>query len=140
MKTFAWQVLVLGGFYFIISFLLSWKETAVFEALNMAIFVIFIIMLVVLCFKRKYNFLTRFQNKFIKMANYLSGLGVAQYFGIIFITIPGIIYGYNVSKAQFNGLEIPVVPVAYLQLVNYCYWGILLLSLIWATYQSFGKK
>lgn len=74
------------------------------------------------------------------MANYLSGLGVAQYFGIIFITIPGIIYGYNVSKAQFNGLEIPVVPVTYLQLVNYCYWGILLLSLIWATYQSFWKK
>ena len=139
MKTFGQQVLILGGFYFIISFLFSLGNSIVFNALNMIMFVAFIIFLVVLCFKRKYNFLIGFQNKFIKSSNYLLGLGVVQYFEIIFATVPGMFYGYTVSQAQYNGLEIPVAPGGYLQITSYAYWVILFFSLVWATYRNVKK-
>ena len=48
--------------------------------------------------------------------------------------------GYQASKAQYLGLEIPPPPIMYMQVVSYAYWGVLLFSLIWATYRSFGKK
>ena len=140
MKTFGRQVLILGGVYFIISFLLSLGSSFIFEALNMIMFVAFMIMFVGLCFKRKYDVLTRFQNKFVKSSTYLLGLGVVQYFEILFITLPGIVYGYKASEAQYNGLEAPVVPLAYLQFVGYAYWSILCLALVFASYWNFRKR
>lgn len=140
MKTFGQQVLVLGGFYFIISFLFSLGNGNIFEALNTGLFVIFTILFIILCFKRKYNFLSRFQNQFTKISYYLSGLGVTQYFEIIFITIPGIVYGYQASQAQYNGLEIPEAPMKYLQIATYTCWGILILSLSLVTYLIFRKR
>lgn len=140
MKTFGQQVLILGGFYFIISFLFSLGNSTVFNALNMIMFVAFIIFLVVLCFKRKYNFLIGFQNKFIKSSNYLLGLGVVQYFEIIFATVPGMFYGYTVSQEQYNGLEIPVAPEGYLQITSYVYWFLLFSVLILITYYNFRKN
>ncbi len=140
MKTFGQQVLILGGFYFIISFLFSLGNSTVFNALNMIMFVAFIIFLVVLCFKRKYNFLIGFQNKFIKSSNYLLGLGVVQYFEIIFVTVPGMFYGYTVSQEQYNGLEIPVAPEGYLQITSYVYWFLLFSVLILITYYNFRKN
>lgn len=140
MKTFGQQVLILGGFYFIISFLFSLGNSIVFNALNMIMFVAFIIFLVVLCFKRKYNFLIGFQNKFIKSSNYLLGLGIVQYFETIFVTIPGIIYGYKASQAQYNGLGITETPVKYLQITTYVYWFLLFSVLILITYYNFKKN
>lgn len=140
MKTFGEHVLILGGFYFIISFLLSLGNGVVFDAFQGIMFIAFIILLVVLCFKRKYNFLIHFQNQFVKSSKYLLGLGIVQYFEIVFITIPGIIYGYKVSKAQYNGLEIPDAPVEYLQIANYASWVILFFSLILVTYQNLKQS
>lgn len=140
MKTFGQQVLILGGFYFIISFLFSLGNSTVFNALNMIMFVAFIIFLVVLCFKRKYNFLIGFQNKFIKSSNYLLGLGVVQYFEIIFATVPGMFYGYKASQAQYNGLGITETPVKYLQITTYVYWFLLFSILILITYYNFRKN
>lgn len=140
MKTFGRQVLILGGFYFIISFLFSLGSSVVFEALNMIMFAAFIILFVVLCFKGKYDLLTRFQNKFIKSSNYLFGLGIVQYFEILFITLPGIVYGYKVSEAHYNDLEIPVASASYLQIAGYVYWSILCFVLILSTYWNFRKS
>lgn len=140
MKTFGQQVLILGGFYFIISFLFSLGNSIVFNALNMIMFVAFIIFLVVLCFKRKYNFLIGFQNRFRKISNYLLGLGIVQYFETIFVTIPGIIYGYKASQAQYNGLGITETPVKYLQITTYVYWFLLFSILILITYYNFRKN
>jgi hypothetical protein len=55
------------------------------------------------------------------------------------VAIPGMVYGYKTAMAQYNGEEIPEVPVVYLQVVAYIYWGILLCSLAYATYKSFRK-
>lgn len=140
MKTFGRQILILGGFYFIISFLLSLGSGVIFEMLNMTMFAAFIILFAVLCFKRKYDFLTRFQNKFVKSSNYLFGLGVVQYFEILFIILPGIVYGYKASEAQYNGLEAPAAPLTYLQFVGYVYWSILFLALFFVSHWNFRKR
>lgn len=139
MKTFVWQILILGGFYFIVSLLFSWGSGSFFEIVNMAVLVVFFALFIVLCIKRKYVFLTRFQDKFTRTANYVAAFGLTQWFGIVFVTVPGIVYGYKASKALYNGHEMPEAPVGYLETIAYVYWGILLLSLVWATYQSFRK-
>ena len=135
MKTLGKQVLILGGFYFIISNLLFMCNGYFFEVLTF----IFITLLLALCFKKEYIFLTNFNNKFIKSTNYLQALGCAQYFSIIFITIPGIIYGYKTSLAEYNGDKLPEVPVKYLEVVSYAYWVILFCSLTFATYKNLKK-
>ena len=128
MKTLGQQVLVLGGFYFIISFLSSLGSGNIFEIFDLIMFITFICLLIILCCKRRYNFLINFQNRFRKIFNYLLGLGIVQYFETIFVTIPGIIY------------EISQAPVKYLQITNYVYWLLLFIVLILITYRNFIKK
>ena len=140
MKTLGQQVLVLGGFYFIISFLSSLGSGNIFEIFDLIMFITFICLLIILCCKRRYNFLINFQNRFRKIFNYLLGLGIVQYFETIFVTIPGIIYGYKASQAQYNGFEISQAPVKYLQITNYVYWLLLFILLILITYRNFIKK
>lgn len=140
MKTFGKQVLILGGFYFIISYLLFMCNGYFFEVLNLICSGILVALLLVLCFKKEYIFLTNFNNRFIKSANYLQALGCAQYFSIIFITIPGMIYGYKTALAQYNGDKLPESPVKYLEVVSYTYLVILFCSLAFATYKNFRKK
>lgn len=140
MKTFIKQVLILGGFYFIISYLLFMGKGTFFVALNFICSLIFLGMLLVLCFKKEYIFLTKFNNKFLKSANYLQALGLGQYFSIIFITIPSMVYGYKTAMAQYNGDKIPEAPIEYLQIIMYLYRAILLCSLAFATYKNFKNK
>ncbi len=83
MKTLGQQVLVLGGFYFIISFLSSLGSGNIFEIFDLIMFITFICLLIILCCKRRYNFLINFQNRFRKIFNYLLGLGIVQYFETI---------------------------------------------------------
>ena len=101
MKTFAWHVLILGGFYFILSLLSSFHKYAGADVASITILSIFFIMFIVLCFKKKYDFISRFQNKFAKTSNYLAALGFCEYFSIIFMLIPGMIYGHKAAKAQY---------------------------------------
>ena len=56
MKTFAWHVLILGGFYFIISLLFLLPQNIVIDIADVVISTVFFIMLIVLCFF-KTNFL-----------------------------------------------------------------------------------
>ena len=51
MKTFAWHVLILGGFHFIVSLLSSFPQGAVADVASITILSIFFIMFIVLCFK-----------------------------------------------------------------------------------------
>lgn len=140
MKTFGQQVLVLGGFYFIVSFLSSLGHGNIFETFDLIMFIIFIFSFIVLCCKKRYNFLISFQNRFRKISNYLLGLGIVQYFETIFVTIPGIIYGYKASQAQYNGLGITETPVKYLQITTYVYCFLLFSILILITYYNFRKN
>ena len=90
MKTFGVQVLILGGLYFIISNLLSLGTGIAFEVCNVAALSIFTLLLAFLCFKKKYVFLSRLQDKFKKTSVYIAALGVAQYFGVVFAGITAV--------------------------------------------------
>lgn len=140
MKTFGIQVLILGGLYFIISNLLSLGTGVAFEVCNVAALSIFTLLLAFLCFKKKYVFLSRLQDKFKKTSVYIAALGVAQYFGVVFAGIPAMVYGYQNSVAQYNGSEPPAVPFAYLQAVSFAYWAVLFFSLLIASYYNFRRK
>lgn len=137
MKTLGQNVLTLGGFYFIISFLLNFGKGSFFDILNIIALVIFVIMFLLLCFKRGAMFFSRFQERFFKTANYLLAFGILEYFSIIFAIIPGAIYGYNAALAQYNGNEFYSVIPQYLYYTSYVYLGGVILTFIWATYVSF---
>ncbi len=137
MKPLGQHLLILGGFYFIISFLLNFGKGSFFDILNIIALVIFVIVFLLLCFGRGIMFFSRFQERFLKTTNYLLAFGILEYFSIIFAIIPGAIYGYNAALAQYNGNEFYSVIPQYLYYTSYVYLGILMLSLIWATYASF---
>lgn len=137
MRTLGKNVLILGGFYYIISLLLNLGKGPFFDILNMIVLVIFVIMFLLLCFKRRIIFFSRLQERFFKTTNYLLAFGILEYFSITFGMIPGAIYGYNAALAQYNGNEFYSVIPQYLYYVSYVYLGILILVLIWATYVSF---
>ena len=137
MKTLGQHLLILGGFYFIISFLLNFGKSPFFDILNMITLVIFVIMFLLLCFKRKFMFISLFRERFLKTTNYLLAFGILEYFSIIFAIIPGVVYGYNAALAHYNGSEYYSIIPQYLYYISYAYWGILILAFIWATYVSF---
>lgn len=137
MKTFLQNLLIVGGIYFIISFVVSLLENDIIDA---GLFLIFIIMLVVLCFKKNFRFVENLQNKMPRICNYLKALGAAQLFALCFISIPGMVYGYNAAQAQYQGVEYQSVIPQYLGYAAYIYLAILVIALLFATYQSFIKS
>ena len=139
MKTFIHQFLMLGGFYFIISFICSLFNSDLFNIADGCLFFLLIIMLFILCFKRHFIFLYKIQNKFTKISYYLIALGVVEYFIILFGTIPGSIYGYYATRAQYNGVVYISKMPEYLMILSYISWGLIIIALLWATYKSFTK-
>lgn len=137
MKTFKQHVLILGGFYFIISSILDLWENQFFIILNFLAFGVFAVMFLYLCFKRSLGFINHFQNRFFKLTNYLLAFGVLEYISLIFGMIPGAIYGYNAARAEYNKTEYHSLFSQYFEYFSYIYIAILILALAWATYKSF---
>ncbi len=134
MKTFLQNLLIVAGIYFIISFVTPLLKN---DIIDTGLFLIFIIKLIVLCFKKSFKFVENLQNKMPKMCNYLKALGATQLFALCFISIPGMVYGYNAAQAQYQGVEYQSVIPQYLGCIAYIYITILVITLLWATYQSF---
>ncbi len=140
MKTFGQHVLILGGFYFIIFFMLNFFDNMFLQTLSFGILIGLLVMILLLCFKKEFAFISKLQDKYSKSSNYLMALGVAQYFSIIFAFIPGAVYGYKAANAEYLGIDYSSVIPQYLYVVSYIYLAVLILSLGWATYKSFAEK
>lgn len=140
MKTFVKHVLILGGFYFIISSVLNLWENNFFNILSNLAFGVFIVMFLYLCFKQNLSFISHVQNNFPKTTNYLLVLGLLEYIGIIFGMLPGTFYGYYAAKAEYNQNEYPSIFPQYIEYFSYVYLVILILTLAWASYKSFFAK
>lgn len=140
MKTFGQQVLILGGFYFIISFLFGFGTHIVFDIINFVAVGIFFIAFVVLCFKRKFAFIDYLEGRFPRFVNYLSAFGALEYIGVIFGMIPGAIYGYNVAEAEYNGIEYHSSLPQYSYYFSFVYFGLFIFALGWATYKSVYRQ
>jgi len=137
MKTFLQNLLVIAGIYFIISFVTPLLENDIIDA---GIFLLFILILIVLSFKKSFKFVENLQNKLPRFSNYLKALGITQLFALCFISIPGMVYGYNAAQAQYQNIEYQSAIPQYLGYTAYIYIAILVIALLWATYQSFIKS
>lgn len=139
MKTLIKQILMLGGIYFIISFLLDMISEDMNTLYGIILFLIFFICFLVLCFRKRLMFLQKMQEDFPKTSVYLLSLGIVQYFAIFFISIPGMVYGYNAAKASYDGIEyVSVIPL-YLTYAIYVYFAFIILAVLWATFYCFLK-
>ena len=139
MKTLIKQILMLGGIYFIISFLLDMISEDMNTLYGIILFLIFFICFLVLCFRKKLMFLQKMQEDFPKTSVYLLSLGIVQYFTIFFISIPGMVYGYNAAKASYDGIEyVSVIPL-YLTYAIYVYFAFIILAVLSATFYCFLK-
>lgn len=140
MKTTLENFLILGGIYHLISFfpLAMQEEYGNNTAwILLSIFFIFCILLLTTVGKKLFSI---FHNKYTRLKNYLSALGVVEYLCFLLIFIPGVIYGYLYSKAQYTGTEPPAIPEFYLYFIQYGYFVMLGMALVIATYFSFIKK
>ena len=140
MKNLLHQILMLGGIYFIISFMLSFTENIIVDMLYAGALVIFIILFIILCFKKGFVFLNKIDENYKKTTNYLVALGYVEYFSIIFGFIPSIIYGYNAAMAQYEGVEYSSWLSVYRIYLPFITLGLIIIALLWATYKSFIKK
>lgn len=123
MKKLINQLLMLGGFYFIVSFVLnSFRNSAFYYGALITFFALFVVAFIWLCYRKNFPFLEKFADKNPKTTNYLKAVGVAQYFTIFFGMIPSVLVGDQV--------EIPV----YFIYASYSYLVLLFVSLIYATY------
>jgi hypothetical protein len=82
-------------------------------------------------------FLQKMQEDFPKASVYVLSLGIVQYFAIFFISIPGMVYGYNAAKASYDGIEyVSVIPL-YLTYAIYVYFAFIILAVLSATFYCF---
>lgn len=140
MKNFIHQFLMLGGFYFIISFICSLFDSNLLNIAVGCLFFLLVVMLVILCFKRHFIFLQKIQDKYMRINYYLIALGVVEYFIILFSMVPGVVYGYYATQAQYNDVLYISKILEYLEILSYVSWAVTIVALLWATYKSFVKK
>ena len=140
MKNFIYQFLMLGGFYFIISFICSLFDSNLLNIVVGCLFFLLVVMLVILCFKRHFIFLQKMQDRYVRISYYLIALGAIEYFIILFSMIPGVFYGYYATQAQYNKVIYISKMPEYLEILSYISWGVTIVALLWATYKSFVKK
>ena len=121
------QLLMLSGFYFILSFVLnSWKINFLYYT-SLVLFAVLIVLFVVLFIKKSFGFLEKFAANNPRVSNYLKAVGLAQLFDICFGMIPSMF----VNTQDY-------VPV-YFKYAAMVYVALLFVSLAYATYINIVK-
>lgn len=133
------QFLLLGGFYFIISLFLGLSKIETADRIDDIVFLGIIIMIIILCFKKSFSFLTTFQQKFPKTDLYLRCLGAIEYIGILLFSVLGAIDGYNGAMARYHQTQYESTYSIYKEEILVIYGLLALLIFLWATYINFIK-
>lgn len=131
MKTHLKQALLLGGFYFIVSFLLSFSESPILNTIDNGLFVALLATVLVLTFLKPLNSLENFQSKSPNISTYLISIGWAAYFPV-FTFLFGIIYGLFNTSNPMPAVSDPVFDNA-IKIIVVVYFAALIISLITAT-------
>lgn len=139
MKNTYKQLLLLAGFYFIVSLFVGYFENEILELINIGLLLTFIIMFFILIVKKSFSVLQAFQNKYIKISNYLYALGFLKYLQLIFFSILSEIDGYNAAMAQYHNIEYISPYADLLSLITFALLILFVIALLWATYASFIK-
>lgn len=140
MKNFMKQLLILGGFYFIISFIIPLSENFVLQIIELSALLVFVLSILILCFKKKFKWIEKIQIGFPKISNFLSAFGFVEYWLFFFIMIPGAIDGYNAALAEYEGTAYDSALSKYLYYSSYVYIVVFIAVLLWAAYKSFVSK
>lgn len=136
MKTKINNILLIGGFYFIASFLLNYINISYLTILSLVCLFMLIIFTI---FKKRIHVLEKLSNKHPSFYNYILLLGVVQYIGAVIFSIVTI-DGYNYAKAMHGGYEYKSFYVNCEEYINIFYYFLIVLALLFATYKSFFKK
>ncbi len=136
MKQFIKEALLLGGFYFFLSYFVCYFTGNDAWIWGLAIITILLIAVIVLAFKKSFAPLAKFWKKYPKISTYLAGLGVVKYFSIIFGGIPGAIDGYLMVTAT-NIAWYQEYFAAYMPTFIFVYWLVFWCCLFGATYLAF---
>lgn len=139
MKSTFKQFLLLAGFYFIISLFIGYFENEILELVSIVLLLIFIVMFFILIFRKSFSFLQIFQNKYVKISNYLYALGFVKYLQLIFFSILSELDNYNAAMAQYHNMEYVSPYADLLNLIAFALLVILVVALLWATYVNFIK-
>ena len=122
---------MLGGFYFILSFVLNSLHNIWANYAKLVLFFCFIGLFIALCCKVNFSFLESFKETNPRTSNYLMAVGVAQYFNIVFGMLPSLIIYYDASYEQLP---------PYFLYASIVYMVILLGGLGYVTYINYFKK
>lgn len=136
MKQFIKESLLLGGFYFFISYIVCYFAGNAAWIWGLAIITLLLIAVIVLAFKKSFAPLAKFWKKYPKISTYLAGLGVVKYFSIIFGGIPGAIDGYLMVTAT-DIAWYQEYFAAYMPTFIFVYWLVFWCCLFGATYLAF---
>ena len=136
MRQFIKESLLLGGFYFFISYIVCYLAGNNAWKWGLAIITILLITVIILAFKKSFAPLAKFWKKYPKTSTYLAGFGVVKYFSIIFGGIPGAIDGYLMVTAN-DIAWYQEYFAAYMPTFIFVYWLVFWCCLFGATYLAF---
>ena len=136
MKPFIQQSLLLGGFYFFVSYIIGYFAGESARMIELVVITLLLITVIVLAFKKSFSSLAAFWKKFPKISTYLAALGIIKYFSIIFGGIPGAIDGFILASAPDTELYQSYYE-AYIPTFIFVYWVVFWCSLFGATYFAF---
>lgn len=136
MKPFFKEVLLLGGFYYFLSYIIAYFVGENVWIWNVGFITIVLLAVIVLAFKDSFALLRVFWKKFPKLSIYLAAFGFVKYFGIIFGDVPGIVDGHLFATA-INADWYKCYYEAYTQVVIVVYWIVFWVALFIATYLAY---
>lgn len=136
MKKIFKNILLLGGFYLILSCLLDYIGNTY---LSVLFFIIFVVLIIITVFNKNINVYDKLINKHLYICNYLISLGFVQYISALLFLIVSI-DGYNYAKAEYEGAKYESFFLNNEQNINIFYYTIIIISLLFATYESFVKN
>lgn len=137
MKIFLKQALLLGGTYLIISTALSLIGNNLLADIDMVLFVILILSVLFLAYKKNYRLLAAWAEKYQKTAVYLMAFGVVEYVSVVMFVPVVFLDVYKRSLA--TGVEYVSPFAGYLEWASIFILIMFVASLIVATYVNFVR-
>lgn len=136
MKPFIREALLLGGFYFFVSYIIAYFAGNSAWLWDLGFITIVLFAVIVLAFKDSFAWLNAFWKRFPKLSLYLAALGFIKYFSIIFGNIPGKVDGHLFATATDVDWYQSYLE-AYIPVYIFVFWVVFWIALFTATYFAF---
>lgn len=136
MKPFIREALLLGGFYFFVSYIIAYFAGNSAWLWDLGFITVVLLAVIVLAFKDSFAWLNAFWKRFPKLSIYLAALGFIKYFSIIFGNIPGKVDGHLFATAT-NVDWYQSYYEAYIPVYICVFWIVFWIALFTATYFAY---